>query len=139
VYDEYADKEKHPLVLFVGAEIGGVFAKLIGMLTERPGIGFLSFPAADDQIFYQFEFNDQDTPFVTNIFNIGGKFGLQENEAGANFALPVMYEHKFAVDNIYRSLCTFADLCGRTAHFQQYCDAAIGPGEFKKLQDYLLQ
>jgi hypothetical protein len=134
VYNLYKDEK---VVLFVGAEIGGVFAKLVGILNERPGIGFLSFPAADDQIFYQFDFDEQATTFVTNIFNIGGKFGLQENDAGSNFAMPVEFEHALSIDNIYQSFCTLADMCGRTGQFKEYCIAAIGQADFDGIQKYI--
>jgi hypothetical protein len=74
-------------VLFVGMGVGGVLAKVLGMRTGHRGLGLISMPAVNREFAARYNFSDQETSFMTNVFNLHGLWGIGEESAGENLAI----------------------------------------------------
>jgi hypothetical protein len=122
-------------VLFTGVDVGGVLAKLLGMLTEHRGIGFLSMQAADSQAVYRYNIGVKERRLITNVFNERGTIGVGEAQAGEDFAIPGPFDVLNRA-SIYDSFCNLAVMCGHHRQFQEYCEAAIGADRVNRIREY---
>jgi hypothetical protein len=110
-------------VVFAGANIGGLHAKVLGMLTHHRGIGFISMPSLDEELVYRYEFTDLDKRWVTNVFVSGGYFGVPDVGVGEDYQLSGDRELG-GLDTIYQSFCLMVETCGHHNQFEAYCEAA---------------
>lgn len=128
-------------VMFTGINIGGTFAKILGMLYGKQAVSFLSFPVFNDFVTYNYEFEEIDSTFITNIFNIGGLFALPEDGVANNIGIPWIPDTLDTIkscsnkemcglatekDSVYRSFCTVSNICGKVEQFGNYCESIIG-------------
>lgn len=143
-----------PNILFTGINIGGAFAKILGMLQKQQAVSFLSMPAFNDFFIYSYDFSEIDATFITNVFNYGGLFALPENNIASNIGIPWVSDSFDTIaacstegicelsaekDSVYRSFCTIADMCGKVEQFGHYCEAVIGQTHVELIHDYLLK
>jgi hypothetical protein len=122
-------------VLFVGVNVGGVLAKVLGMRTGHRGLGLISTPALNREFIARYEFTDQETPFLTNIFNMHGLWSIEEESAGENMAIPGPFK-TLDRDSVYISFCNLAEMCGYHTQFNQYCETAIGSDKIAVIRQF---
>jgi hypothetical protein len=137
------DSSNSTRLMFTGINIGGLFAKALGMKYGTVGMSFLSFPIVDDLLGPLFDIDEKNALFVTNIHTFGGVFTAQEPQTATNFGIPwigsaylenvrdVAGLSDFKVgtvirDSVYRSFCILSEICGRNQQFGPYCEEAIG-------------
>jgi hypothetical protein len=125
-----------PHTIFVGINLGGLIAKALGMITKRPGISFLSYPAFNDIFATEFGFDESAAWHIINIFNYEGLFTLPERDIGTNLGIPWVEAPSWIAntifpnvnrDTVYQSFCVYAQICGAGPQFDEYCGAAVGP------------
>jgi hypothetical protein len=133
IYDSYGLEKKED-VLFVGVNVGGVLAKVMGLLNHRRGIGFLSLPSGDDDVSYRYAFDATNKQFVSNIFNLGGIFGIDDPDSGENLGIPNDFDI-LDTDSVYQSFCGLVVMCGRHQQFKAYCTELIGAEKFEDILD----
>jgi hypothetical protein len=122
-------------VVFVGVNSGGLFAKVLGMLTGHRGISFVSLPAACDEFQFRYEFDERNVKWASNVFNLDGWFGVSDEGVGENFILTGSSE-VISMDAIYPSFCNLAEMCGFGEQFGPYCEAAIGADDLDEIRNY---
>jgi hypothetical protein len=122
-------------VVFVGINTGGLLAKVLGMLTEHRGIGFISMPANCDEFQFQYEFDERHLKWGTNIFNLDGLFGVTDEGIGANFVLTGS-PGVIGMDAVYPSFCNLAEICGLGEQFRTYCETAIGSESVAEIRSF---
>jgi hypothetical protein len=123
-------------VLFVGINVGGVFAKDLAMRTGHRGIAFLSMPVSTESFNVATPENVRAKILVRNIFNQGGLFGVDDPQAGVNHAVPGDPD-LVAWDNADASFCNLAEKCGYHDQFSAYCTALIGADKLAHIRKYL--
>ena len=112
--------------LFTGIGVGGLISKAMGMVHKKQGIGFISFPTFNDYFRYALDFDDEDSIFVTNLFNYDGFFTLPEPKVATNIGIPyVTNPFPLRRDEVYQTFCTMAEMCGFGPKFTNYCSAVI--------------
>jgi hypothetical protein len=134
IYDDY-HLTRESKVVFVGANTGGVIAKVLGMLTHHRGIGFISMPGAGKETVYRYDIGEKETRFLTNVFSLNGVFGVGEVDTGEDFAIPGSFD-LVDRDAIYMATCNLAEMCGHHDQFEEYCTNAIGADRLKLIRDY---
>ncbi|KAK8890333.1 hypothetical protein M9Y10_035108 [Tritrichomonas musculus] len=140
---------EHDNVLFTGINAGGVIAKVVGTLSERRSISFISFPMAMDFLEHLFHFPSNYMSYVTNVFNIDGIFSKPDSEHTINIGIdtPLFHQSPFCttgfceifsrVDYIYRTFCTMSETCGRGNQFNYYCRKTIGEKNLETIRENL--
>jgi hypothetical protein len=143
---EIYEQEKGPESIFTGVNVGGLFAKALGMTYKTHGISFVSFPVLDDMLKVIFEVDELEdhAGYVTNIHTSKGWFTMPEPELANNYAIPwvplglsgSLAETASAIgrlkptssmrDSVYRTFCILEEMCGRSRQFGQYCSDVIG-------------
>jgi hypothetical protein len=124
-------------VVFVGSNIGGVVAKVLGMITRQRGIGFISLPSVDEELMYEYDFDDLARSRTANVYVTGGWFGVEDPEIGTNFAMPGEGTAIGGVaDSIYGSFCLMAEVCGHHAQLDAYCKTALGEEAFESIVEF---
>jgi hypothetical protein len=135
VYEDQRIAADSP-VLFVGVNSGGTIAKRLALLKRRRSISFLSPPMDLDEFDNRHDLEDNATQWVTNVVNKDGLFSGEDTGFGENFALtgdPDIIGN----DQIYRSFCNLAEICGHHAQFEEYCIKAIGVEDLATIRAYL--
>jgi hypothetical protein len=142
VYEEEGTEQ----TIFMGINVGGLFAKTLGLLYETYGISFVSFPVLDDVMKVLFEVHDMEDQgqYVTNFHTVKGWFTSPEPGFGNNHAIPWIplgissdlvevaetlqrLKPTGAIrDSVYRTFCILEELCGRQKQFGEYCSQVIG-------------
>jgi hypothetical protein len=129
--------------LFTGINVGGLFAKALGMKYQTNGISFLSYPIIDDMLGPLFGVDDNNALYVTNVHTFDGVFTGQEPEKATNYGIPWIgasflknLENVSGLadvnvgtsirDSVYRTFCILSEMCGRGDQFGPYCENAIG-------------
>jgi hypothetical protein len=130
------DLEPDSRVLFVGINTDGAVAKGLALMTGHRGIAFLSLPIATEFLDNLLQSDDPHLPSITNVFNLEGAFGVEDDEVTDNFAIPGDSK-LMMIDNVYQSFCNLAEYCGYHQQFSQYCETAIGVDELNPIRDYL--
>jgi hypothetical protein len=92
-------------------------------------------PSSDVEFASRDEIGDKEKPFITNVFNLHGAFGIGEEEGGDDFAIPGPFD-VLDRDSIYASFCNLAEMCGYHGQFVEYCTAAIGADRLQLIRDY---
>jgi hypothetical protein len=123
-------------VVFVGSNIGGVFAKILGMITHHRGIGFISLPSLDEDFSYRYGSDEMSTRWGTNIYVGGGYFGVPDLGIAEDYRLPGDSESG-GLDDIYQSFCLLAEICGHHMQFEAYCSTVIGSDKLRKIIEFL--
>jgi hypothetical protein len=127
--DELGINDANRDFILTGIGTGGVLAKTIGMMRARQSFAFWSMPAFEGSYSAQFDFDEMDAVYITNVYNYAGgpfSFRIAPEEPGvaANFGVPWI-EGNFARDTRYRSLCTMFALCAHDGLLREYCHQAI--------------
>jgi hypothetical protein len=137
IYEGMEIAEDAP-VLFVGVNTGGTIAKRLALLKRRRGISFLAPPIDIDEFDNRHDLDDTVTQWVTNVVNKDGLFSGEDSGFGENFAL-IGHPDIVGEDQVYRSFCNLAEICGHNAQFQDYCIKAIGTEDLATIRAYLGQ
>jgi hypothetical protein len=135
VYDD-AGLTETDRVVFVGANIGGVLAKVLGMITHHRGIGFVSLPSVDEEFSYRYQYDDLSMRWGTNVFTNGGIFGVEDPDIAENYQLPGEGDITSA-DGIYQTFCVLSEVCGHGPQFRAYCEKVVGEEKLKEIRDFL--
>jgi hypothetical protein len=144
VYDERGYNESD--VIFSGINTGGLYAKALSLLLEKPGVGFLSFPVFTDYFTSIFDLDGDAAWWITNVHTQEGLFTTSEPELAINFAIPWIVTPSFfdntvfgtlVRDTVYKSFCILAELCGGDDQFWEYCNTTIGWDEVELLRESL--
>jgi hypothetical protein len=131
---EKYDQEQPPNVLFSGINVGGLISKTLALVRHEQGIGFLSLPVFNDFFQYAYDFGPEDALYITNVYNYEGTFALPEPAVATNIGIPWVTSSSISRDTVYRSVCTMAELCGKSEQFQEFCIASIGEDELNILR-----
>jgi hypothetical protein len=134
IYESYGFNENSS-VIFTGVNVGGVLAKVLGTRMGHQGIGFVSMPGTETAFVYRYGINGKNPRFITNVLNLRGALGLQEETSGEDFAIPGPFD-LLDRDSTYESFCNFAEMCGHHQQFGSYCTHAIGPEQLQLIRDY---
>lgn len=133
----YASKNynENATVIFTGINIGGMFAKVLGMIHKKHGIGFITLPAFNDYFLNSFDFDDEDAIYITNVYNFNGWFTMQEPDVATNIGIPWISGSNFIErDSVYRTFCTITEMCGYSQQFYNYCKTVVG--DMDEITDY---
>jgi hypothetical protein len=114
----------------VGIGTGGVLAKTIGMLRFRESFSFWSMPAFEESYSANFNFDEIDAIYVTNVYNYMGesfawRFTPEEPGVANNFGIPWIDNSGIARDTRYRSLCTMFAMCAEEGMLSEYCNQVV--------------
>jgi hypothetical protein len=134
IYASYGLNEESS-VIFTGVNVGGVLAKVLGTRTAHQGIGFVSMQGTDTEFVYRYGIDNKNSRFITNVFNLHGAFGLQEESGGDDFAISGPFD-VLDRDSVYESFCNLAEMCGHHHQFGQYCSHIIGSNRVQSIRDY---
>ena len=128
--------DKDTKILFTGINIGGLFSKTLAMINKKQGIGFISFPVFNDYLQNYFDFEDDDSIYITNVYNYNGLYSMQEPNLATNIGIP-QNEHQFSVDtdSVYKTFCTIAEMCGEGPKFSNYCSSTVE--NMDEIREYL--
>lgn len=128
----YSDDEK---ILFTGINIGGMFSKVLGMIHKKQGIGFVTLPTFNDYFLNDFDFEDDDSIYITNVYNYNGWFTKQEPDLATNIGIPwISSSLPIERDSVYRTFCTISEMCGQGQKFYNYCSSVVDG--VKEISDY---
>jgi hypothetical protein len=136
IKEEY-ERMDHDEVMFTGINIGGLFAKTLGMLTHHQGVSFISFPVFNAYFKTAFHFTQEESVFVTNVFNYEGTFTHSEPDLATNIGLPTLEASLVEKDTVYRTFCILSEVCGYGEKFGDYCISQIGEEELASIRDQL--
>jgi hypothetical protein len=112
-------------VVFSGINIGGLFAKILGLMKKDQSVSFHSFSVFNDFLASQYDLNQNDAFYITNVFNHYGIFSLQEPNLATNFGILTIPNPILNRDTIYLSFCMLAELCDERLKFNDYCESII--------------
>jgi hypothetical protein len=145
VFSDVVDSMPTPRnIVFTGVDVGGIFAKYMGMKYQTHGVSFVSFPIFDPVLASVFKLDEYRAVFVTNVHTFRGILTKQEPQRATNFGIPwigtslvdtvesgadvnkgIKVTTSFR-DSVYRSFCILSEVCGRGKQFGSYCEALIG-------------
>jgi hypothetical protein len=140
-------------IVFAGVDVGGLFAKYMGMKYQTHGMSFLSFPIFDPVLASIFKLDELKAVFVTNVHTFRGIFAKQEPQTATNFGIPWIGTRLMGNvesgsdlnkgigittlfrDSVYRSFCILSEVCGRGERFGSYCEALIGAPDLAHIRE----
>lgn len=112
-----------------------MFSKVLGMLHKKQGIGFVTLPTFNDYFLNDFDFDDEDSIYITNVYNYNGWFTKQEPDLATNIGIPwVSSSFSIERDSVYRTFCTITEMCGHGQKFYNYCSSVVDG--VKEISDY---
>jgi hypothetical protein len=123
-------------VVFVGINSGGVLAKDLAIRTGHDGIAFRSMPVATESFTVRTTANTRSEFLIRNVFNQGGYFGVDDTQAGLNYAVPCDSD-LVKWDDVDVSFCNLAENCGYHDQFSAYCQTLIGADKLADIRKYL--
>lgn len=142
------DVEKR--VLFTGVNVGGNFAKIVGIQLKKYSLAFLTLPIFNEFNRDTFEFEAEDMTYVTNVYTYESFFTLPESETATNIGVfPLKYtkydkwcksdicRYSIQRESIYPSICYFSEICGHGHQLENYCKQVIGKDKFDDIRDYV--
>lgn len=112
-------------IVLTGIGTGGAIAKTIGMLRHEQVFGFWGLPVFEPSYMGNFDYDEMDSLYITNVYNNDGVFTGPEPEVGNNFGVPWIDSSGVARDTRYRSLCTMFEMCATEGMLSEYCDQAV--------------
>lgn len=122
-------------VVFTGLNIGGLFAKVLGMKNNRAAVSFFSYPVFTEIIQSFFDFSMENSLNITNVYNMEGSGSVEEHDIISNIGIPVLdTSSNFNKEGVYQSLCTIASICRTQPIYNEYCKHALNsPDQWEEI------